>query len=319
MDRVAAVSSTYLTIAEVVLRRVRRPLTPLQILRTAYEFGIAPPQLRGRTQGKTMGARLSEDVLRLRDESRFYRTAPGRFLLRDLMDDPGIPADLRRPIIARRRRRSLAGNQALALRREAVLGCAGVTSTAVPDRLLSREPVLHMIQSGEFHYAPTRSRRGDGDVLVWSFVLVVRDGAVLTYRQGPYRDDRNTFMRRRTIGFYTPVLAGDLGLFDQADHGIVTSGVRSLAMDLDLLDRQLWDTLASGAELRSFVFADAQITGGATDFSVGADLLAVVVFSCPEWLDPTTKRLAINDIEWLNLQLPRNHEEDFDPWSRAVL
>lgn len=312
-------SSVYLVIAEEVLRRVRRPLTALEILRAAYGIGLAPPHLRGRTQGKTMGARLSEDILRLRDESRFYRTLPGRFFLRDLMNDSCIPEELRRPIVARRRRRALARDQALALRREAILRIAASPLTTTPDRVLSRGAVLRMIERGEFHYTLAPRRRGESDVLVWSFVLVVRAGAVLTYRQGPYREDRDTFMHRRTIGFYTPVLAGDLGLFDQADHGIVSSGVRALAMDLDLLDGRLWDTLASGAELRSFVFADVRARGGDSNLVVGPDLLAVVVFTCPEWLDPTTKRLAINDLEWLDLSVPRNHGEDFDPWSWAVL
>ena len=294
-------------------------MTALQILRAAYETGVAPPHLRGRTQGKTMGARLSEDILHFRDASRFYRTSPGRFFLRNLMDASEIPEDLRRPIVARRRRRVLIRDQALAFRREAILACSATPLTEISERVLTRGMVLRMIQHGEFHYTPPRSPRSKCDVMVWSFVLVIRGGAVLTYRQGPYREDRDTFMRRRTIGFYAPVLAGDRDLFDQADHGIVSSGVRALAMDLDLLDGHLWDTLSRGTELRSFVVADAGTAGAGGDFATAADLLAVVIFDCPEWLDPTTKRLAINDLEWLDLRAPLNHVEDFDPWSRAIL
>lgn len=297
--------SSYLAIAEEVLRRIRRPMTAMQILRAAYSAGIAPPHLRGRTQGKTMGARLSEDILQLREESRFYRTAPGRFLLRELMHDPGIPEDLRRPIVARRRRRALTRDRALTLRRELVDG------NSEAEHVISRPAVLRMIRRGDFHYTLDPKRRSAGEVIVWSFVLVIRSGFVLSYRQGSYREDRDTFMHRRTIGFYAPVAAEDLGLFDQADHGIVSSGVRALAMDLDLLDRPIWTALTEGAELRSFVLAD--------DGAAKSDLLAVVVFSCPDWLDPTSKRLAINDLEWLDLRVPRNHDEDFDPWSRAIL
>lgn len=312
-------SSSYLAIAEAVLRHVRRPLTALQILRSAYEAGIAPPHLRGRTQAKTMGARLSEDVLRLRDESRFYRTAPGRFLLRDLMHDTSIPAELRAPIRARRRRRVLLRDSALAFRRETVSVDAAAPSNTTLNRTLKVKNVLRHIKHGHFHYVPTPKMRRDGDVLVWSFVMVIRAGSVLTYRQGQYREDRDTFTHRRTLGFYAPVLAGDLGLFDQADHGIVSCGVRALAMDLDLFDSRLWDTLVSSTELKSFICIENQ-TGGADEASAScADLLAVVVFSCPDWLDPTTTRLSINDLEWMDLRLPRNHYEDFDPWSRAIL
>lgn len=295
--------SAYLAIAREVLHRVRRPLSALQILRAAYEFGLAPPHLRGRTQSKTMGARLSEDILLHREESRFYRTAPGKFFLRDLMHDPGIPEKTREPIVARRRRRALMRDHALAVRREAI--------DAAGQAVVSCSTILSMLGHGNYHYTPDPKTRRDGDVLIWSFAVVVRAGCVLSYRQGSYREDRDTFMHRRTIGFYAPVVAGDLGLFEQADHGIVSSGVRALALDLDLVDRQLCAVLNAGAELKSFVYA--------ADGASPGDLLAVVAFSCPDWLDPTSRRLAINELEWLDLRYPRNHVDDFDPWSKAVL
>lgn len=294
----------YLSLAEDVLRRVRRPLSPLQILRSAYEVGLAPPHLRGRTQHKTLGARLSEDILRLRDASRFYRTAPGRFLLRELANDEAIPAELRRPIVARRRRRDLAQRRSLAFARpslEQARRGASVVDNAV---------VLDMIKNGEFHYTSSaQNARGD-DVIVWSFMLVLKAGYVLTYRQGHYREHRDTFMHRRTIGFYTPVIDDDLSLFDRNDHGIVSSGIKALATDLDLREPELWPVLGSYSELCTFVYPEGRTTN---------DLLAVVAFSCPEWLDPTSKRLALNSLEWLDLRSPPNHYEDFDPWSQAIL
>jgi hypothetical protein len=94
--------STYLDLAERVLRDARKPLTAIQMLRQMYAMELAPSHLHGRTQHKTLQARLSEDILRHRNSSRFYRTAPGKFFLRALMDDPTIPEKERRPIIARR-------------------------------------------------------------------------------------------------------------------------------------------------------------------------------------------------------------------------
>jgi hypothetical protein len=294
----------YLTLAENVLRYVRRPLSAHQILRSAYEFGLAPPHLRGRTQHKTLGARLSEDILHHREASRFYRTAPGRFLLRELADDISIPEELRRPIVARRRRRNLAQKRSLAFRRSELdhvrRGPSAVDTSAV----------FELIEHGSFHYATSAPQRSLDEVVVWAFMLVIRSGCVLTYRQGHYREHRDTFMHRRTIGFYTPVSDSDLNLFDRADHGIVSSGLKALATDLDLSEKELWPVLSERSKLEAFLYPQA--------FN-SSDLLAIVAFSCPDWLEPTTKRLAINDLEWLDLRSPPNYCEDFDPWSQALL
>lgn len=296
--------NSYLEVAELVLRRVRRPLTSIEILRAAYELGIAPAHLRGRTQHKTMGARLSEDILQLRDESRFYRTAPGRFMLKELQQDGSIPAEFRRPIVARRRRRALPAERSLAF------SSTSLASHITSEGTVSCDAVLNLIDQSLYYYSSNSRNRITSDFIAWSFALVIRSGHILTYRQGSFREDRDTFVRRRTIGFYAPVIDDDLTLFDRTDHGIVSSSVRALATDLDLHGHFMWDIVAKSSRLVAFVVPSSQAIN---------DLLAVVAFSCPEWLEPTSKRLAINDLEWLDLRVPLNHLEDFDPWSQAVI
>lgn len=295
---------SYLQIAEDVLRLVKRPLSALQILRAAYERSIAPAHLRGRTQHKTLGARMSEDILRLREGSRFYRTAPGRFLLRELAGDSSIPEELRRPIIARRRRRDLVQKRSLAFNRATLADNFG------QSLIVNSSTVLDLISQGRFHYATSARNRDPEDIVVWAFMLVIKEGSVLSYRQGHYRENRDTFMHRRTIGFYAPVVDDDLSLFDQTDHGIISSGIRALATDLDLQDPKMASMLEKCSSLRTFVMPSAP---------TACDLLAVVSFTCPNWLDPTLKRLAINDLEWLDMSRLPNHREDFDPWSQTIL
>ncbi len=72
----------YLHIAEEVLRLERRPMSARAMLVAAYRHNIVPSHLFGRTQHKTLGARLSKDILERREKSAFFRTAPGRFFLR---------------------------------------------------------------------------------------------------------------------------------------------------------------------------------------------------------------------------------------------
>lgn len=295
---------SYLKLAKDVLAKARRPLTPREILREAYRLGLVPDHLYGATQHKTLQARLSEHILDLRDDAVFFRTAPGRFFLREFLHDDTIPAELRRPIVARRRTRELRRKDVLALPKRALPATTRDGQTLPAD-------ALHLpIKERAYHYAIDVARRSPSDVLVWSFVIVLRESEILTYRQGRYREDRDAFHERRSIGFYAPVIKADHSLFSQADHGLVTSGLETLAIDLDMANDAEWHDLATNAHLQTLVYAE---------IGQRADLLGVVRLDCPSWFEPLTRRLAINDLTWHDLSKPTNHIEDYDPWSQIVL
>src|SRR5689334_22131413 len=99
--------ANYLDIAEIVLRTARRPLSPRAIMDAAYRGGIVPIHLRGKTQYKTLHARLSEDILHNKLGSRFFRTDPGLFFLSEMRSDPKVPDEFKDPFHARRRTRDL--------------------------------------------------------------------------------------------------------------------------------------------------------------------------------------------------------------------
>jgi hypothetical protein len=280
-------------------------LSALEILRIAYREGIAPDHIQGRTQHKTLQARLSEDILRYRDGSKFYRPSPGKFFLHAMKDDPLVPESDRRAIVARRRRRDLPQHHALAFRKPLIAKEAAKTGE------IAMNSFVKLIERGCYHYAVSSRRVRSDEVLVWSFVVVVKAGHVLSYRAGPYREQRDSFMSKRVIGFYSPVVETDMTLFDQADHGVVWSGMKALASDLDLYDDVAWRALNANSKLQTVVYSQVD---GETD-----NLLAVVSFSCPDWLEPTSTRLAINDLQWIDLRMPINYEEDFDPWSQILL
>lgn len=297
---------TYLALAERVLRAQKRALSALEMVRIAYRDGLAPLHIRGATQHKTLQARLSEDILRYRGESRFYRTAPGKFFLHSLRDDPDVPNADRVPIIARRRKRDLPKYQALAFKRQLIDG-AVIANGEVPFLTF-----LDLVQRGCFHYAASTKTRQLDEVVVWSFAIVIRDCHILSYRAGPYREQRDSFTSKRVIGFYSPVVESDLTLFDQADHGIVWSGMKALASDLDMYDDVAWQALNSRSKLQRILYPDA-------DSDDQGSLLALVSFACPDWLEPTSSRLAVNDLSWIDMRSPINHVEDLDPWSKALL
>lgn len=291
--------------AQKVLQRSRRPMTPRDILRQAYRDEVVPARLYGATQHKTLQARLSEEILHFRERSLFFRTAPGRFFLREFLDDKSIAEDFRKPIVARRRARELRRKDVLTL-----------PADKRGDGQVVFEPVEHgrlftAIEQGSFAYTTDIAHRRADEMVVWSFVVVQRKSEILTYRQGRYREDRDSFLQRRCAGFYAPVARSDVGLFDQNDLGLVASGLRILAMDLNLIGGSAWSEMAEYARLVGFVVA--QTPTGARD------LLGIVRIDCPDWFEPATQRLAINELMWHDLHAPVNHINDFDPWSQEVL
>lgn len=295
---------SYLNIAEAVLRGARRPLTAREILELAYTYELVPPQLHGKTQHKTMGARLSEDILLRREKSAFFRSEPGRFFLREFLTDASLPERHRIPMIARRRARELQRGKALAISRRALTGLNG--------SVLPRDAVLPLLQAGSLHYTQDVHHRGLDDIVVWSFVIVTRDESILTYRHGRYREGRDAFLRRRSIGFFTPVVDQDWDLFGKEDHGIVSSGLKAVTVDLDIPTEAVFEAeKINGASLDQFVLYE--------EAGQPRDLLAVIRFECPGWFDPVKRRLAINDLRWMSLRNQINHFEDFDPWSQSVL
>jgi len=81
----------------------------------AYRHDLVPSHLFGKTQHKTFGARLSEEILARREHSLFFRSEPGRFFLREFLSDPSIPEAYKSPITARRRERELRKGASLRL------------------------------------------------------------------------------------------------------------------------------------------------------------------------------------------------------------
>lgn len=292
----------YLDLAVEILRTERRPLSPHAILAEAYRKAIVPARLHGKTQHKTLQARISEDIVHRREHSPFFRTAPGKFFLREFLADQTIPEEFRRPFPARRRFRELVRGPALGFNYNILKGLAQENMPIRPKR------IFKLLKSGRYIYEDPR-RKNANTVFLRSFVSVFRDYNVLTYRVGRYRDDRDSFASRRSIGFSTFVHRDEHTLFNVESFGIIDSGVLATKIDLDVPDFSPRET--AGASLRYFLWA-----------SQGSDiteLLAVTRFECPRWFEPLKRRLALNDLAWLDTTKPVNNIDDFDPWSKLVL
>jgi hypothetical protein len=296
----------YLDIATLVLRAERRPLSARAILGAAYRAGLVPKHLHGRTQHKTLQARISEDIVLRRDLSTFFRTAPGRFFLREFLADTAIPERFRHPVPTRRRFRESVRAPVLAVDREAL------ESIVERNTKIRSERILNLLKSDFCRYEDPRvqNRR---TIFVRSFVCVSRGTKILTYRAGHYREDRNAFVNRRSIGFSTLVDLEAHTLFNFGTYGIIDSGISATRIDLDIpqvLKKEADER--GGASLSYFLW----VSDGST---ATTDLLAVISFQCPDWFEPVKRRLAINDLTWLDLTKGITNIDDFDPWSKVIL
>ncbi len=275
------------------------------MLIAAYRNGIVPNHLHGRTQHKTLGARISEDIVEARDDSVFFRVEPGKFFLREFLTDESLPAAYRRQFIARRRVRELKRGYALSMKR------LKLNTFCAHSDVISADALLEDLRKTFDRYDNYQEKCADS-VFFWSFVLLTRENWVLSYRLGRYRDDRDAFMSRRSIGFTSLVMENELTLFNiKEDLGITDAGVNAVTIDLDIPLIRSKSTDTDRGTICYFLVAHTS--------ALRDDVLAVIDYKCPTWFEPIRRRLAINDLVWLDLNEPVNNIDDFDPWSKSVL
>jgi len=279
-------------------------MSPRAILRLAYALDLVPHELHGKTQHKTLQARLSEDIIYLKERSAFFRTKPGTFFLRRFITDNSIPVDYRREMKARRRSRDLLKGPALSVELEELrnLNPASTSSEA-------RSALEKIRSSSWFRYIDPKKPH-PSQALIWSFASVMRDKCVLTYRIGRYRDNRDNFSLKRSIGFSSLVVEENRSLFDELTFGIEESALAAVAVDLNI---PFWNAQAPDDH---FVHSLKFLT--CTDDPT-PNLLAFIKIKAPSWFEPTAFRLSLNDLRWMDLSAPPNNIEDFDPWSQLIL
>ncbi len=296
---------SYLEIARLVLQAARKPLTPKAILEVAYQADIVPPHLHGKTQHKTLQARLSEDILSRRRNSNFYRTKPGYFFLTEFQTDPDIPSEYKEYFSARRRTRELSKEPAL------VIKCDFREELSARDEEDWISISKWALKNHQFRYT-TQENIPSEEVSVIAFTVVRRSNYVLSYRIGRYRDDRDTFANKRAIGFPSKITQNDHTFFSHDDLGLAEASAKAIYADLDLSFRLLAEDIEnvqpSATKAVQVSVPDEQ-----------PKLIVINEWDCPDWLEPTSRRLSLNDVCWLNISTPPNNIDDFEPWSAAAL
>jgi len=295
---------SYLDIARIVLRARRRPMGAHSILEAARKAGVLPEHLHGKTQQKTLQARLSEDILKGSEGSLFYRTEPGQFALKEFLTDPEYPSKWKVEFSARRRTRDLKPRDSLAVRQS--------TAAALENTTISMDEFTAQLSGpGTVAMMHPKDMKEHGYCAIWTFSIVRKRDELLAYRIGRYRDDRDTFANRRSIGFPGALAADDASLFSTDQLGVRECSIAVLQQDLDL-------------SLATFERSDKQVpkiecVTALSDMDGQLDLVIVLLWDSPDWFEPTTKRLSLNDPSWLRICARPNDIDDFEPWSARIL
>ena len=294
---------SYLEIARKVLREARQPLNARELLKAAYQLQIVPRDLYGRTQHKTLHARLSTDILNRRSRSEFYRTGPGRFFLRAFQNDCAIPSRYRREYMAPLRAAQLGRFDVLAFLR------AEVRRLNSSD---DRQVAVGELMSLQWRYLRMEDVRRDPSLLAFRFlVVIVDDGRVALNQRRPLGD--RELSQQATLGFEGVVRQEDRSLFSTDEIGLPDAAVRTLIQSLALPSaaiEALEDISRWSAAIAFFEETEAPKID---------DLVTILSFRCsgiPEIVD------AIEDLatsEWLELPIRANDLDRFDRWSARLI
>ena len=300
-------ADSYLEVAEKVLRAARVPLRCKEIVERGHSAGLFAPHLHGMRQDRTLQARLSEDIARDAERSRFLRTGPGTFFLKALFQAGGSPTPARAAYLAQPRRKEL--------RRERIL-CARLDVDAVVRSDQASVPLSRLADSlrdGRYVYvAQGCPDPGSGLIPVHSFVVVHQGNRVLSFRCGKFFPSTDPLYGRRSVGLGGAVRAEDRDMLYESMFGIVASGIAELGYGLGL-PKALAERARYGNELRPSM---AVLVGRWKD---GAKALHVVMtYRCPEGFSPTKASMSVNDLRWVDLLSPPNAYGDYDSTSKFL-
>src|SRR5690606_31737873 len=100
----------------------------------------------------------------------------------------------------------------------------------------------------------------------------------------------------------------DMTFFEFDNHGVVNAGLTAAAIDLDLEFSRDLPFFENNSRFLGCLFFEHRCETA---------LLGLVKVTTPEFFYPETKRLAVNELGWIE---PFNKPQySFDPWSESFL
>ena len=300
-------SNSYLDLARAVLLRERRPLSARKILEEAILASVVPSHLYGNTPHKTLHARLSEDILKNRQRSAFFRTSAGEFFLRELISDPTLKPEYRQEY--RAPRRQIKKHEAPVLAFPSELWIHYFKKSAY----LELEDFKSIVGRLGPTYVSPKELTGEVNYLpVHSFLIAHRDRNVLSYVFGRLNAISDPLDEVKSIGFGGYVHETDQDLSYESIWGILESGI---------------STFCHGTGLTYDLAENARYTGAlkprycrlSTDRFGKQALFLILDFNCPEGFDPSGQNLTVRGLKWISQQNRPNSLSKYDSLSHEML
>jgi predicted NUDIX family phosphoesterase/dephospho-CoA kinase len=299
----------FLDIAERILRDAKTPLKPRRIVDRAKDEGLFSDKLSGKTPHQTMKAKLTVDVLKHGTASRFVRTAPNTFFLRELLADPLTAYTATRQIP------SGADEQVITFPgyiMDQIGRFQGINR--------SWRPYFDVLLKGD-HCRPMdrmAAEQAEERKQLLTYILVTRRGELLCFRRGTFNRVEDYLRGSLCVGFGGHVSESDRTLYNNHDlrNIIFDNASRELFEELKLpkADQTRLDA-RTGLRILGLLNDDSSTTGK----KHLAVVLRYEVSDSSDWVTPQKGEKSINQLKWLDLtQIPGTLRE-FEYWSQLCL
>lgn len=302
--------SRFLDIAEDVLRFSHgHALTVGEIWARAEEWQLIPPEIAGLTPRQTLKSKLSVDIRLKGETSRFARTAPGRFVLREdlggrpvyIAEPPPLPGSAREPVVC--------------IPIDSMREVRSFQGLSVTSRPLASE----VLESAELRVVPRDAAEERYDVKqLIVYVVVRRRSRILAYTRGSRTRVEDFLKGSRCVGFGGHVGEPDLSgtLFAKDSAGVFCAAARELSEELKLPEGERARlALGEGLSIVGVINDDSSLNGRRhlgvlMEFQAGEDVW---------WDRPVRGEQAITRLEWLDPGSPELDLSEFEYWSQLAL
>jgi predicted NUDIX family phosphoesterase/dephospho-CoA kinase len=299
--------SEFLAVADIILRREKRPMSARAIWSTGHENGDFSDKIAGETPWQTLKSKLSVHIRRYGERSYFVRTAAGRFYLRDLLDEPWTVYDAP-PWVPPPSTERVVVFRSTAL--EALGRFQGIIDprSSIEADLFSSKNLLVMDRRA--------AEMDDDHKQVLVYVMVRRRDQILAYRRGKYSLTDRMLVGSDCVGFGGHVNDADLDLFSDDSVGVKRAVARELLEELNmpLADRERL-TVGQEISLVGYLNDDSSAVGR-RHFAV---IVEYWVANEDDWDQPMRGEESITKLRWLQVDANLSNAEQFEYWSQLVL
>ncbi|WP_158789130.1 HTH domain-containing protein [Granulicella sp. L46] len=298
----------FLDIAETVLRKHLRPMKPKAIVDAAKDDDLFSDKLSGNTPHQTMKAKLTVDVIR-NSASRFVRTAPNTFFLRELFAShltaysatPQLPSG---------------ANEVVLVCPSKILDKAGrfqgiKRSWKTYFQIVLNDAVCKPIARME------AEQREDIKQLL-TYTLVTHNNRLLCFRRGKFNRVEDYLRGSLCIGFGGHVSDLDRTLYNYQDYKqlIFDNASRELLEELKLPEQDVARLRAGqGLSILGLLNDDSSATGR----KHLAVVLRYELSHSTSWERPVKGEKSINQLRWIDLADFSEELREFEYWSQLCL